>query len=178
MASSGMHTEQIGSNLFDGGAPFYNVYECADGQWLSVGAIEGKFYRDFVAGLGLADVLPVEGQHDAADWPRQRQLIAATIATRSRAEWCAAFGDHDACVAPVLAPHEAARHPQLAARGVYQSIDGLLHPSPAPRFSRTPGELLPETSTVGEHSAQVLAERGLDPAAFAELLACGAVVQA
>jgi alpha-methylacyl-CoA racemase len=167
-----------GENLFDGGAPYYGVYECSDGRWLSVGAIEPKFYTALVAGLGLSAELPTDQQLAFAQWPRQRELIATTIAQRTRDEWSAIFGGRDACVAAVLTPNEAAQHPQLASRNVYRSVDGLLHPTSAPRFSKTPGALHCFTAQVGEHSEQVLADFGIDEAAVAELIDCGAVVQA
>ena len=121
-----------GENLFDGGAPYYGVYQCADGGWLSVGAIEPRFYAELASGLGLAAELPPEAQHDRAQWPRQRELIAATVVGRTRDEWVAAFAGLDACVAPVLAPGEVLAHPDLAARRVFTDVDGLVHPEPGP----------------------------------------------
>jgi alpha-methylacyl-CoA racemase len=166
-----------GGNLFDGGPPYYGVYRCADGGWLSVGAIEPKFYAEFAVGLGLTAELSAGAQHDRADWPRQRAVVAAAIASRSRDEWAAVFAGTDACVTPVLAPDEAPCDPQLAARAVFSDVDGLLHPAPAPRFSRTPGTRGAVAPLVGEHTEAVLADFGFTAAAIAALGASGAVSQ-
>jgi alpha-methylacyl-CoA racemase len=112
LVHNGRWSAPRGENLFDGGAPFYAVYACADGPWLSVGAIEPQFYADLVDGLGLAEDLGAR-QWDAPDWPRQRRLIAATIAGRGRDTWLKVFAARDACVAPVLSSDEAALHPQF-----------------------------------------------------------------
>ncbi|WP_375476372.1 CaiB/BaiF CoA transferase family protein [uncultured Jatrophihabitans sp.] len=167
-----------GENLFDGGAPFYAVYRCADDRWLSVGAIEPKFYADLADGLGLSDRLPAEQQYATSEWPRQRRLIADTVASRTRDEWVSVFADLDACVAAVLAPHEAPDAPQPAARGVYARVDGLIHPQPAPRFTATPTRLRPGRASVGEHTAEVLAAFGCTADEIADLLDDGTVYQA
>jgi alpha-methylacyl-CoA racemase len=167
-----------GANLFDGGAPYYGVYRCADGGWLSVGAIEPKFYADLVSGLGLATELPAETQNDHSRWPFQRELIAAAIARRPRGDWVEIFGGRDACVTPVLAPHEVLSDPHLRARAVFTDADGLVHPEPAPRFSRTPGARGPRAPLVGEHTEAVLADFGLGPQDIAAFGKSGAVHQA
>ena len=167
-----------GENLFDGGAPYYGVYQCADGGWLSVGAIEPKFYAELVAGLGLSAQLPPPAQQDKAQWPRQRALIAATIAGRARDEWVAVFAGRDACVAPVLAPGEVLTHPHLAARRVFTDAAGLVHPEPAPRFSVTPGARGRKAPLVGEHTESVLADFGLSEPDIAGLVKTSAVIQA
>lgn len=126
-----------GTNLLDGAAPFYDSYECADGCWLALGAIEPQFHAQLLAGLGLEDR---GGQYDTAAWPEEKERIAAAIRSRPRDEWVAIFEDLDACVAPVLAPDEAPRHPHAVARNAFVTDDnGLPEPAPAPRFSRTPG---------------------------------------
>jgi alpha-methylacyl-CoA racemase len=167
-----------GENLFDGGAPYYGVYRCADGGWLSAGAIEPKFYAQFAAGLGLAAELTPQAQHDRADWGRQRALVAAAIARRPRDEWVAVFAGTDACVTPVLAPDEVLSDPHLAARAVFADVDGLVQPEPAPRFSRTPGARRSAVPSVGEHTEAVLADFGFSPSAIAGLAKSGAVGQA
>ena len=164
-----------GANLFDGGAPYYGVYRCGDGGWLSVGAIEPKFYAEFTRGLGLTAELPAETQHDRADWPRQRALVAAVIARRPRDEWAEVFAGTDACVTPVLAPDEVLSDPHLAARAVFTDVDGLVHPAPAPRFSHTPGAPGAMAPLVGEHTDAVLADFGFSPSAIARLRKSGAV---
>jgi len=174
LVHSGMWSGGRGENLFDGGAPFYGVYQCADGGWLSIAAIEPKFYADLVDGLGLADEL-AEKQWDTGDWPRQRTLIADAVLERSREDWTKGFADRDACVAPVLSPDEAPHHPQVAARSVYRHIEGLLHPMPAPRFSATQGDLPSAAAKAGEHSREVLASLGLDGAEVDKLFAAKVV---
>jgi alpha-methylacyl-CoA racemase len=166
-----------GGNLFDGGAPYYGVYRCADGGWLSVGAIEPKFYAQFTVGLGLAAELPARAQHDQADWPRQRALVAAAIARRPRDAWAEVFAETDACVTPVLGPGEAIGDPHLTARAVFTDVDGLVQPEPAPRFSATPGARGAAAPRVGQHTEAVLADFGFGPPAIAALAKSGAVSQ-
>jgi alpha-methylacyl-CoA racemase len=166
-----------GANLFDGGAPYYGVYRCGDGGWLSVGAIEPKFYAQFADGLGLAAELSAQAQHDRGDWPRQRALVAAAIARRPRDEWVAVFAGTDACVTPVLAPDEVLSDPHLAARAVFTEVDGLVQPAPAPRFSRTPGARGAAAPLVGEHTEAVLSDFGFSPSDIAGLEKSRAVSQ-
>jgi alpha-methylacyl-CoA racemase len=126
-----------GTNFLDGAAPFYDTYECADGGWLSVGAIEPQFYMAFVRGLGL-DLDP-EAQWDRARWPDDKRSVAERIRTRTRDDWCVVFEDLDACVAPALPPDEAPSHPHAVARAAFvRDGQGSPQPAPAPRFSRTP----------------------------------------
>ncbi|MGH3157002.1 MAG: CaiB/BaiF CoA transferase family protein, partial [Streptosporangiaceae bacterium] len=137
LLSSGAWREERGTNLLDGGAPFYDTYQTADGRYVAVGALEPKFYAELLAGLGLADAgLP--GQYDRAGWPVLRQRFTEAFARQTRDEWTATFSDSDACVAPVLTPSEAPYHPHTAARGTFLAGDGPVQPAPAPRFSRTP----------------------------------------
>jgi alpha-methylacyl-CoA racemase len=125
-----------GTNLLDTGAPFYDVYETADGRWLALGAIEPQFYAALLTGLGLtADDLPE--QMDVSGWPTLRARFAETIRTATRDEWVTRFGPHDACVAPVLTPVEAPEHPHHRARQSFLSVRGVPQPAPAPRFSRS-----------------------------------------
>jgi alpha-methylacyl-CoA racemase len=137
LRAAGLFSDQPGTNWIDSGAPFYDTYSCADGRYLAVGALEPDFYREFTARLGV-DVTGWPDQDDRAAWPRLRELIAAAVAARPQAEWAAIFAGTDACVTPVLTFEEAARHPHNAQRGVFDRVGGVLHPSPAPRFSRTP----------------------------------------
>jgi alpha-methylacyl-CoA racemase len=137
LRAAGLFRDEPGTNWIDSGAPFYDTYRCADGRYLAVGALEPDFYREFTARLGV-DVTGWPDQDDRAAWPRLRELIAAAVAARPQAEWAAIFAGTDACVTPVLTFEEAARHPHNAQRGVFDRVDGVLHPSPAPRFSRTP----------------------------------------
>ena len=134
MWSAGAWRDERGSNLLDGGAPFYGTYACADGRHVAVGALEPQFYAQLVAGLGLED-LP--GQHD--DWPALRAAFAAAFLTRTRDEWAEVFAGTDACVTPVLSLEEAPEGAHLAARGTLLRDGEGVRPAPAPRFSRTPG---------------------------------------
>jgi alpha-methylacyl-CoA racemase len=134
----GMWSDERGTNLLDGSAPFYTTYRCADDNWLAVAALEPEFYAQLLDGLGLSGPdAGLPAQYDPTGWPRIRTVLANAIATRTRDEWAAVFADRDACVAPVLSPAEAAAHPHLAARGSFTDVAGLVQPAPAPRFSRT-----------------------------------------
>jgi alpha-methylacyl-CoA racemase len=137
LRTAGLFGDPPGTNWIDSGAPFYDTYRCADGRYVAVGALERDFYREFVARLGV-DVTQWPDQYDRAQWARLRELIAAAFTTRTRAEWAHIYEGTDACVTPVWTFDEAAEHPHNVARGVYRRVDGALHPSPAPRLSRTP----------------------------------------
>ncbi|MEU7926473.1 CaiB/BaiF CoA-transferase family protein [Micromonospora sp. NPDC049107] len=126
-----------GRNLLDGGAPFYDTYATADGGFVAVGALEPAFYGELLAGLGLADA-DLPHQYDPRGWDELRRRLTERFAERTRDEWTAIFADRDACVAPVLAPGDAHRHPHNAARGTFVEVDGEVQPAPAPRFDRTP----------------------------------------
>ncbi len=130
-----------GTNMLDGGAPFYDVYPCADGRYVAVGALEPPFYAALLAGLGLADAgLPA--QLDRSGWPALRAAFASAFAARDRAHWEAVFDGTDACVTPVLTAAEAAAHPHLVARGSLVEVGGVVQAAAAPRFSRTPADPL------------------------------------
>ena len=137
--AAGMMNNERGSNITDSGAPFYDAYVCADGRWISIGAVEKKFYAEALRVLALDSLLP--DQWDRATWPATKSLIAHKISQRTRDEWCAAFDGVDACFAPVLTIDEAPLHPHLKARGTYVEVDGVTQPAPAPRFSRTPAAM-------------------------------------
>ena len=132
----GRFAEVRESNMLDGGAPWYSVYRCADGQHVAVGAIEPQFFALLVERLGL-DSQWNQAQQDDSRWPELRTVIAEAFASRTRAEWEDLFAGSDACVTPVLGLSEAMRHPHNANRGSFTTLDGVVHPAPAPRFSRT-----------------------------------------
>jgi alpha-methylacyl-CoA racemase len=173
LMAQGFWRDERGVNLLDSGAPWYDVYETADGKWMAVGALEPQFYAALLAGLGLED-LPDRG--DPRNWPELRARLAARFAQRTRDEWTAVFAGSDACAEPVLSLTEAAADPHLAARGTYVTGDGLTQPAPSPRFSRTPGRLSQPPPVPGQHTTQALTEWGLADAQ--DLVACGAAVQA
>jgi hypothetical protein len=135
--ADGAWSDARGTNLFDSGAPFYDAYQAADGTFVSVGAIELKFYDALVDALGL-DRDQMYPQHDRARWPARKELIASVFKTRTRAEWAELMAGRDACFAPVLAMGEAPAHPHNRERGSFVDVGGDLQPAPAPRFSRTP----------------------------------------
>ncbi|MGO9512691.1 MAG: CaiB/BaiF CoA transferase family protein [Steroidobacteraceae bacterium] len=152
MHAAGIWRNQRGTNFTDSGSHFYDVYECADGKWLSVSALEDKFYAELLRQLEI-DPASLGQQLDPAAWPRAKQILAAEFKRRSRDEWVQVFDGSDACVAPVLDWDEAAQHPHLVERATLIEIDGIRQPAPAPRFSRTvpdtpapPAPLTPENT--------------------------------
>jgi alpha-methylacyl-CoA racemase len=171
----GWWRSERGSNLLDSGAHFYEVYETKDGKYVSVGAIEPQFYALLLAGLEL-DAAELPRQLDRASWPSMKQRFAAIFRTRTRDYWAQVFANRDACVAPVLTPEEAAQHPHARARGAFNSDFDVLHPSPAPRFSRSHSERLGAPPKIGEHSDEVLGAFGYNPDEIAALRACGALL--
>jgi alpha-methylacyl-CoA racemase len=170
MKAQGRWGSKLGENLLDGGAPYYSTYRCADGEWVAVGAMEPQFFAL------LLNQLQIDSQHygpqtDRAHWPKQRQLLAARFASFPRAHWVALMQGTDSCFAPVLSMDEAASHPHTQARGTFITLDGVLQPAPAARFSRT-GCARPTTPPLpGEHSREELQACGLDNAQIARLLA-------
>ena len=171
--ASGYWSADRGTNLLDGGAPFYDCYECADGRWLSVGAVEGPFFAEFCDGLGIAgDDLPE--QHDQSRWPELRARIDAAVRTRTRDEWCDVFAGRDACVAPVLTMGEAPHDPHAVARGAFVDQGGVYQPGPAPQFSRTALGVPPVGRDVGDPHA-TLGRWGLDTRRIDSLVADGVV---
>ena len=154
--AAGMMSTERGTNITDSGAPFYDVYCCADGQWVAIGAVEAKFYAEVLRILALDSLLPE--QWNRATWGAAKTLIAAKFSQRTRAQWCEAFEGTESCFAPVLSIDEAPKHPHLQARGAYLDIAGVVQPAPAPRFSRSvPATPLPFRPWKAEEGAQILA---------------------
>jgi alpha-methylacyl-CoA racemase len=164
-----------GTHHFDTGAHFFEVYECADGTYVSVAAIEPHFYAELLERLGLADDPCFAVQRDPAGWPAQKARLAEVFATRTRAEWCELLEGTDACFAPVLTMSEAARHPHNAARHTYVDVGGIRQPAPAPRFSRTAPVLDRPPAVAGSDTREVLVEWGFDTDRIDALVASGAV---
>lgn len=175
LRAAGLHDGPRGTNILDGGAPYYDVYACADDKFLSVAPIERKFREIFLRGLGF-DPADFPDMDDRAMWPEARRLIAARLAQRSRDEWCAVFDGQDACVAPVLSLAEAPDHPHNAARRTHVRIDGIMQPAPAPRFGRTqvPLPAAPEDDP-GTDGATILRDWGIDPDRIGTLIENGAL---
>lgn len=176
MLGAGAWRDERAVNLVDGGAPFYDVYECADGRFVAVGALEPQFWAELVAGLGVGGEFE---QADRATWPAQRAAFTAAFASRTRDEWAAVFEGTDACVAPVLSLAEASAHPHLAARRAFvEGPGGTPVPAPTPRFSGTP-QVGPGAEPVpGADTTTYLSARGFTAAEVDALLASGAVAQA
>ena len=172
----GSWTGRRADNIVDGGAPFYGSYATSDGKFVAVGAIEPQFYASLLKVMGV-DGERLPDQNDRAAWPKMRKRFAQIFAMRTRDEWVAAAAERDACLAPVLTIDEAPGHPQMQTREVYASFDGLRHPSPAPRFSRTPSTLRRPTPAPGRDSRQALADWGVPSDQVAALEAAGAMVQ-
>ena len=162
----GLFSLERGTNMLDSGAYFYDVYQCADGKWVSVAAIEGRFHAEL---LSLLEIDPdaIGAQQDRANWPRARALFAAKFKTRTRDEWCALLEGTDACFAPVLSVAEAPAHAHHAARGTFVNVDGIVQPAPAPRFSRS----VPEHPTPPEKPDSRAALAGWMTAAEIDALA-------
>ncbi|MER6667211.1 CaiB/BaiF CoA-transferase family protein [Amycolatopsis japonica] len=137
LRAAGRYSDEPGTNYLDSGAPFYDTYQCADGRYVAVGALEPDFYREFVSRLDV-DLSDWPEQDDRTEWPRLRKLIAEAFAAKERDEWARIYEGTDACVTPVLTFDEAAEHPHNAEREVFRRVGGVLHPSPAPRLGRTP----------------------------------------
>jgi alpha-methylacyl-CoA racemase len=151
----GAWVTERGVNIIDGGAPFYDVYETSDGRFISVAAVEAKFYAELVERMGFArESLPK--QHDRKRWPELRARFADAFKTRTRDEWCKLLEGTDACFAPVLDMVESQSHPHIAARNIHQNIDGVINPAPAPRFSRTPGTITHPVTLAGAATVEVL----------------------
>jgi alpha-methylacyl-CoA racemase len=163
----GAWSTERGTNLLDGGAPFYDTYRCADGGFVAVGALEPQFYAELCARLELDPA--AWPQHDRSRWPALREELTRIFAGRPRDEWAAHFADSDACVAPILDLVEAPDHPHHLERGTFVEVDGVVQPAPAPRLSRTPGSIDRPPPRPGEHTDEVLAELGLDGQAIAAL---------
>ena len=164
------------ANLLDGAAHFYDTYECADGKYVAVGAIEPQFYVELLARAEISDP-QFQAQHDSAQWPELKEKLAAVLKTKTRDEWDAIMAGSDACFAPVLTMVEAPDYPANTERAVYSDIEGLIHPNPAPRFARTPSEIRHGTRPLGADTVSVLQEMGISASDIAELLGSGAAVQ-
>ncbi len=170
-------TAERGENIVDGGAPFYGTYETRDGKYVAVGAIEARFYRALLAGIGL-DAAQLPPQNDRASWPAVRQRFAEVFIARTRDEWVEAMRGRDACLSPVLDLDEAPQDVHMQARAVFTRFDGVVHPSPAPRFARTPSALQRPAPAPGAQSSEVLAEWGVPPQDIEALRRSGPMLQA
>lgn len=164
--AQGMWSDARGTNLLDGGAPFYDTYETADGKWIAVGAIEPQFYATLRRVMEL-DGAEWNAQFLPAVWPVLKRELVQRFKRRTRDEWVAAFAGHEACIAPVLGFDEAVAHPHNAARGAFVTAGGVTQPAPAPRYSVS--ETVPPRMAGDHEGAAILAEAGFTPAEIAAL---------
>ena len=166
-----------GENLLDGGAYYYGVYECADGEFVSIGSLEPQFYAELLDLTGVADdggpPMPLQGDKEA--WPATRERLEAVFKQKTRDEWCEIMEGTDVCFAPVLDLDEAPKHPHNIARGTFVEVAGMTQPAPAPRFSRTPGSIRRPPPHPGQHTDEVLEEYGFGAGELEKLRASGAI---
>ena len=175
MANQGLWRDAPGTNLLDTGAHFYDVYETADGKFVSLGSIEPQFYAELRARLGLAEDAEFDVQLDPAQWPKLKDKLAVIFRDKTRAEWDALLEHTDVCYAPVLTMEEAREHPHNVARETFVDVAGLPQPAPAPRYSATvPGAPAPAPMP-GDDSDAILAALGIDEAEIAALREAGAI---
>ncbi|MDA8679412.1 CoA transferase [Luminiphilus sp.] len=170
------NAEERESNLLDGAAHFYDTYECADGKYVAVGAIEPQFYAELMAKAEITDQ-QFAAQHDVDNWPELKQKLAAVLMTKTRDDWDSIMSGSDACFAPVLTMQEATEYSANIERAVYTQVDELVHPSPAPRFERTPSAIRHGTRSLGADTASVMRASGLSDADVDALLVSGAAVE-
>ena len=169
------NAEEREANLLDGAAHFYDTYECADGKYVAIGAIEPQFYAELLARAEVTDP-EFQAQHDAAQWPELKQKLGEVLKTKTRDEWDALMAGSDACFAPVLTMVEATAYSANTERSVYTDVEGLTHPAPAPRFSRTPSQIRHGTQALGADTVSVLEDSGMEASAIQALLETGAAV--
>jgi alpha-methylacyl-CoA racemase len=163
------------SNMLDGGAHYYGTYECADGQYISIGSIEPQFYALLKQHAELAEE-DFGDQNNAAQWPQMKEKLAGVFKQKTQAQWCEIMEGTDVCFAPVLSFVDAPAHPANVARKTYIEVDGLTQPAPAPRFSRTPSAVRNAGSSPGQDTDQVLSEMGFGEQEIIGLRDGGAIV--
>ena len=173
----GFWSDERGTNVLDSGAHFYEVYETADGKYVTIASVEPQFYAALMEKLA-EDAAGMENQWDMANWPALKEKMAVIFKGKTRDEWNAFFDGADICYAPVLSMAEVRHHPHHQARGTFIDDGEVWQPAPAPRFSRTPGEIVRPPAEIGAHSRDILSEFGFDQAQVDALLESGAVKQA
>tara|TARA_X000000368_G_scaffold400410_1_gene372258 strand:- start:2729 stop:3859 length:1131 start_codon:yes stop_codon:yes gene_type:complete len=174
MQSSGFWKDSMGSNMLDGGAHFYDTYECSDGKFISLGSIEPQFYKLLCDLAGFDDNLSSD-QMSRDDWPEKKKAVKDIILTKTREEWCRIMEGTDVCFAPVLNMEEAPNHPHNKARHTFIELEGVTQPAPAPRFSRTQPEVQSSPSLVGEHTDEILQSLNLSAEEIEDLKTSGSV---
>ena len=174
MQSSGFWKDSMGSNMLDGGAHFYDTYECSDGKFISLGSIEPQFYKLLCDLAGFDDNLSSD-QMSRDGWPEKKKAVKEIILTKTREEWCQIMEGTDVCFAPVLNMEEAPNHPHNKARQTFIELEGATQPAPAPRFSRTNPEVQSSPSLVGEHTDEILQSLNLGADEIEKLKTSGSV---
>ena len=174
MKAAGIWREGRRANLLDGGAHFYDTYQCADGGWISIASIEPQFYALLLEKTGISDP-EFKSQMDRDSWSAKRDKLAAVIATKTRDEWCAIMDATDVCFAPILDMNEAPHHPHNAARQTFVEVAGVTQPAPAPRFSATPGAVAGPPPAIGAHNSAALGDWGFSAEAISNLEQAGAL---
>jgi alpha-methylacyl-CoA racemase len=174
--AAGMWTNNRGENLLDTGAHFYEVYETSDGKFVSIGSIEAKFYEELLDLSGLKDQ-ELPNQMDRTAWPALKNQLTKIFKSKTRDEWCKIMEGSDVCFAPVLSMEEAPKHAHNRQRGTFVEVEGVVQPGPAPRFSRTPGEIQRPPASPGEHTEEALRDWGFSSVELERLRAQGAIVQ-
>ena len=174
MRGMGLWKDSLGSNFLDGGAHFYDTYECKDGKYISIASIEPKFYQL------LREITPLEDsifddQLSRESWPEQKKALKEIFLKKTQQEWCGLMEGTDICFAPVLNMAEAPEHPHNKARDTFIELEGIVQPAPAPRFSRTVPEVCPAPAYVGEHTEEVLKSIGMQDSDIEDLKASGEV---
>jgi len=175
LAAIGMWNQPRGENLLDGGAPFYDTYECADGKFISIGALEGEFYQLLIEKLALTETPAMQAQYDAKTWPEMRATFETTFKSKPQSHWIELLDGTDACFAPVLDTQAATTNAHMAAREVFVEVEGVTQAAPAPRFSRTPGAIQGPAPIPGEHTQSVLSDWGFSPSDINALKSSGAL---
>ncbi|HWW52850.1 MAG TPA: CaiB/BaiF CoA-transferase family protein, partial [Acidimicrobiales bacterium] len=171
----GMWSWERGTNLLDSGAHMYDTYECADGRYVAIGALEPQFYAELRRLTGLDADPEFDAQMDRTRWPALKDKLATVFKSKTRDEWCALMEHTDACFAPVLTMAEASQHPHNVHRGTFTEVAGVSQAAPAPRFSRTPGAIRRPPPHAGQHTDEALAEWGFEVAEIAKLREAGAI---
>jgi alpha-methylacyl-CoA racemase len=162
------------SNLLDGGAHFYDTYQCADGKWISIGSIEPQFYALLLEKTGITDP-EFQNQMDRSAWPSLTAKLAEVLKQKTQAEWCAIMDATDICFAPILDLDEAPKHAHNVARETFVTVEGVIQPAPAPRFSATPGKIQGAPPKIGAHNEQALSDWGFSAADVSSLQESGAI---
>ena len=172
--AAGGWKEERRSNLLDGGAHFYDTYQCSDGKWVSIGSIEPQFYALLLEKTGINDP-EFQRQMDRGAWDGLREKLAHVIAQKTQAEWDEIMGGTDVCFGPVLDLDEAPKHPHNVARETFVEVAGVIQPAPAPRFSATPGKIQGPPPSIGAHDQEALSEWGFSAGDIGALKAAGAL---